>query len=126
MSRLDRFAAESHVSVRTFKENGTSVDTPVWHVVVDGKLYFGTPRHTHKVRRLHSNANVEIAASNSRGRTRGEWISGKARILDDEFHSIKPALDKRRPVSSMLIGVIARLRRWEYLGVEVTEARPSQ
>lgn len=97
--------------------------TPVWSTVVDGKLYFGTPEHTHKVTRIRSDARVQVALCDNRGNTSGPWTDGHARILNSaEFEPYRQRIDQGHPIARRGIRLVAKLRRWNYLGIEVTAA----
>jgi PPOX class probable F420-dependent enzyme len=117
---MNEFIEATYVSVRTFRPNGDPVATPVWCAVLDGKLYFGTPAHTHKVKRIANNRSVEVAACDSQGNTNGEWRTGSARRLSrQEFKTAKGVIERRRPLKSLLMNVNQRLRRWDYVGYEI-------
>lgn len=72
---MDQFADAPYVAIRTYRPSGSTVATPVWSTVVDGKLYFGTPEHTHKVTRIRSDARVQVAVCDSRGNTAGPGLT---------------------------------------------------
>ncbi|MDH4116321.1 MAG: PPOX class F420-dependent oxidoreductase [Acidimicrobiia bacterium] len=110
------------MAVRTFRRSGTPVDTPVWPIVADGKLYFGTPEHTHKVTRIQSNLQVQVAMCDSRGNTTGPWTDGQARVLTaNEFEPYRQRIDQRHPIACRAIRLVAKLRRWNYVGIEITQ-----
>ena len=118
---MNEFSEAGYVSVRTFKPNGNPVATPVWPAVIDDKLYFGTPAHTHKVKRIANNPRVEVALCDSRGATTGPWRPGSARRLaPEEFNVSKSAIDSRHRIAARLLNLVARVRRWEYIGIEIT------
>lgn len=120
---MKEFSEAAYVSVRTFRANGDPVATPVWPAVLDGKLYFGTPVHTHKVRRIGNNRQVEVAVCDARGATSGPWRAGTARRLtDQEFDAAKRAIDRRHPIAGRIMNLVARLRRWDYIGIEVVSS----
>jgi PPOX class probable F420-dependent enzyme len=77
------FADEQYVNLETFKKDGTGVKTPVWAAPLDGRLVVFTDGTSYKVKRIRNNAKVRVAACDGRGRVRGAWIDGTARILDD-------------------------------------------
>ena len=118
---MNEFSEAIYVSVRTFRPNGDPVATPVWSVVIDDKLYFGTPAHTHKVKRIANNRRVEIATCDSQGNTTGQWRTASARRLTrEEFKPAHRAIDRRRRVKALLMQINQRLRRWDYVGFEIT------
>jgi PPOX class probable F420-dependent enzyme len=54
-------ASDSHyLLLRTFRADGTGVDTPIWFAIDDRTLWFRTPTATAKVRRLRAHPAVEL------------------------------------------------------------------
>ena len=76
-------ASERYVSLATFRKSGREVHTPVWIAREAGKLYVWTNRTSGKVKRLRANRRVRLAPCDARGKVRGEWVDGRARLLDD-------------------------------------------
>jgi len=88
MYTLGDLSARRYISLTTFKRDGSAVSTPVWVVSDDGeRLLVWTAASTWKVRRVRRNPNVLVAASNFRGRERGE------RLLRRKYGWQKRALD---------------------------------
>jgi len=77
---LDR---HRYVSLATFRGNGTAVATPVWFAAGEGRLYVVTEGGSGKVKRLRRSPRARLAPSDARGRVRGEWREGTARILTE-------------------------------------------
>ncbi len=79
---LDR---ESYINLITFKRNGDGVETPVWHVVIDGRVYIFTEADAYKVKRLRRDDRTRLAACNWSGKVvHGEWIDGHGKVVEDE------------------------------------------
>ena len=57
------------------------VVTPVWFVVVDGKLYVRTGADSGKVKRIRNNPRVLLAPATVRGRRVGPESEARARVL---------------------------------------------
>jgi PPOX class probable F420-dependent enzyme len=74
--------SERYVSLATFRKNGREVRTPVWIAPEAGKLYVWTNRTSGKVKRLRANRRVRLAPCDARGKVRGEWVDGRARLLE--------------------------------------------
>nr|WP_179425507.1 PPOX class F420-dependent oxidoreductase [Spelaeicoccus albus] len=72
----DRFFA-----LRTFRRNGSAKSTPIWLAPANGRWYAVTPSRSWKVRRIHHNDHVEIAAATFHGEPLGRWHAGRARVL---------------------------------------------
>ena len=125
VSGFHHLAEQRTVAVRSFRRSGEPVDTPVWSVVSDGVLYFGTPAHTHKVARIRRNPAVEVAPCDSRGRIEGAWTRGSAHFLTEaEFAVVQPLIDRRHRLAALAIRLVSRLRRWDYIGLGVTAPQP--
>ena len=85
---MGRAEAESldtarYVSLVTFRRDGRAVATPVWHAERDGRLYVFSEATAGKVKRLRRDPKVRLARCDVRGRVRGGWWDGRARIVDD-------------------------------------------
>ena len=87
MSADDRspgvLAEAAYVSLRTFRRNGSSVDTAVWLAGLDRSLVVFTDGTSWKVKRVRANPRCAVAVCDSRGNVSGEWQDGSARIVDD-------------------------------------------
>ena len=106
-------AGEKYISLTTFKKDGTAVATPVWVVSDDGRrLLVWTGPDTWKVKRLRRDPRVVVAASDYRGRVRGESVEGVGRLLDIPQGSlVEPLLDRKYGLMRRLLGVFNRLVR---------------
>ena len=79
MHRADirAFAEQPTVSLRTFKRDGTAVETPV-NLAVDGdRAYFRTWTTSGKAKRLRRNSRVWIAPCTFRGKVTGPGRRGR-------------------------------------------------
>ena len=83
MFSLDEIKSEKYISLETYRKNGQPVQTPVWFVVKDGLVYVVTRSQTGKVKRLQNNLKVKFALCTIKGKVTGEWVSGTAKILDE-------------------------------------------
>jgi len=73
-----------YISLRSFRRDGSAVDTPVWCAPLDGGLVVFTLRETYKVKRVQRNPSVQVARCDARGGLRGEWLDATCRVLGDE------------------------------------------
>lgn len=83
MSDLADLDRHRYMSLATFRGNGTEVATPVWFAAAEGRLYVVTAGESGKVKRLRRSSRARMAPSDVRGRVRGEWREGSARILTE-------------------------------------------
>jgi len=84
MNNLEELESEECISLETYRKNNESVQTPVWFVIKDDLIYVVTRDQTGKIKRLRNNQQVKIATCNFKGKIKGQWISGVAKILTDE------------------------------------------
>lgn len=71
--------------LRSFRRDGTPVDTPIWFAFDDAGLLFRT-KVGPKTRRLAARPDVELVACDHRGRVRpgaaaASWVAGRATVL---------------------------------------------
>src|SRR4030095_10666582 len=94
---IGAMAKEKYISLTTFKRDGTPVATPVWVVSDDGRrLLVWTGASTWKGTRIRRDPQVRVAASDFKGKTRGETYDGVARLLDDSAGGVvDPLLDRK-------------------------------
>lgn len=117
------FADEQYVNLETFKKDGTGVKTPVWAAPLDGRLVVFTDGTSYKVKRIRNNAKVRVAACDGRGRVRGDWLDGTARILDDpaQIERAHAALRGKygfiAAVTDFFARLSGRIRRRAYLEI---------
>jgi uncharacterized protein len=80
--KLAQFANQKYINLQTFKKDGTAVATPLWFAERGDELVFYTSADSGKVKRLRNNPRVRIAICDARGKLKGEWVEGEARLLD--------------------------------------------
>ena len=71
------------ISLRSFKRDGSPVDTPVWVAPLEGELVIFTLRESFKVKRVGRNPRVQVAPCTMRGELTGPWHEGTCRIVTD-------------------------------------------
>ena len=84
MDNLEELESEKCISLETYRKNNESVQTPVWFVIKDDLIYVVTRDQTGKVKRLRNNQQVKIATCNFKGKIKGQWILGVAKILTED------------------------------------------
>ncbi|MDM3976517.1 PPOX class F420-dependent oxidoreductase [Mycobacterium marseillense] len=75
--------ASRYALLRSFRRDGTAVETPIWFAFDDTGLLFRT-KVGPKTRRLAARGDVELAACDYRGRVRAAatpWVAGRATVL---------------------------------------------
>ncbi len=95
--RLAALAKERHLSLTTFKRDGTTASTPVWVVTDDGRrLLVWSGANTWKVKRIRRDPRVRVAPCDARGRVRGDAVEGVARLLGAEAGGLVQPLLRRK------------------------------
>jgi PPOX class probable F420-dependent enzyme len=80
--KLSQFADQKYLNLETYRKNGNAVATPVWFAEDEGVLYIYSLANAGKVKRIRNNRRVRVIPCDVRGKTKGEWVEGVARILD--------------------------------------------
>ena len=56
----------------------------MWFVESNGTLYVRTSDDTGKYKRIRNNPSVQVAPCDIRGKVKGTWVKGEARIANEE------------------------------------------
>lgn len=80
--RHAQLSSSRYALLRSFRRDGTPVDTPIWFAFDDGGVVFRT-KVGPKTRRLAARRDVELAACDHRGRVPPETttVTGRATVL---------------------------------------------
>lgn len=79
---LSKFANEKYVNLETYRKTGAPVRTPLWFAEENGLLYIYSLADAGKVKRIRNNPIVRVAPCDFRGNLKGDWVNGRARLLD--------------------------------------------
>jgi uncharacterized protein len=82
MHRPKQLHTSRYARLRSFRHDGTPVDTPIWFAMENGRMVFRT-KVGPKTRRLSARHDVELVACDHRGRVRAGAATraGRATIL---------------------------------------------
>jgi PPOX class probable F420-dependent enzyme len=112
--RLSQFSGQKYLSIESFRKNGQAVATPVWFAEEAGELYIYSLANAGKVKRIRNNPRVRVIPCDMRGKPKGEWVEGVARILDDagdeRAHKL---LDRKYGLIKKLGSLYSRLMKRE-------------
>jgi PPOX class probable F420-dependent enzyme len=114
--------------LRTRKQNGEWVGTPV-NVAVEGdRAYFGTAASSGKVKRLRNFEQVEVAPCTLRGRPKGPTLTARARLLDGrEAAQAERRMRAKYPfVYRVNVPIEHRLKRTHGVLYELSELGPAE
>lgn len=125
MAYRDDPNGDQFFALKTYRQDGTPVVTPIWLASVGELWYAYTPGRSWKVRRIRRNPRVEIAPSSYEGAPRGEWRGGRARIVSGpELRTVKRVMTAkygRRFRLFVLVLWIGRLRHFgAAVGLEIS------
>jgi uncharacterized protein len=76
-------AESPYVSLRTFRPNGSSVDTPVWIAGLDDSLVAFTDGTSWKVKRVRADPRCALAVCNVVGKLSSDWLDAAVTIVED-------------------------------------------
>jgi uncharacterized protein len=72
------------MNLRSFRKDGTPVDTPTWVVPIDDHFGCYTDDRSFKIKRLRRNPQVELAACDVWGRRSTPWYAAECRIVEEQ------------------------------------------
>lgn len=127
MTVVDELGRSKHVSLTTYRKDGTPVATPVWHVVRGAEVLILSDIDAWKVKRIRNNSHVVVTACDLRGRIAPGAASteGTARLLDDaETRAVRTLIAGRYVMSRLgnWFTRVLRLNKTAVIGIAVTPA----
>ncbi|HWP46869.1 MAG TPA: PPOX class F420-dependent oxidoreductase [Candidatus Limnocylindrales bacterium] len=82
--KLTQFANQSYLNLESYRKSGKPVQTPMWFAEDKGVLYVYSLANAGKVKRIRNNPRVRVVPCDIRGKPKGSWVEGKARIVEDQ------------------------------------------
>jgi len=117
---LARLRGRKHISLETFRQDGSGVATPVWFVIDDGRLFCRSSPETHKVRRMRRNPAVTIAPCTFRGRVKGDRIAARVEMIpESEWPRLNGLYERRYRLAHTLDRLSVRLGRESHIGPQL-------
>ncbi|HEY7182477.1 MAG TPA: PPOX class F420-dependent oxidoreductase [Blastocatellia bacterium] len=111
---LAQFANQKYLNLESYRRNGQGVRTPLWFVEDNHALYFYTPAHSYKVKRIAANPRVRVVPCDMRGNVKGEWVDATARrIYGEESRRANELLDRKYGLAKRILNFLARIRGHE-------------
>jgi PPOX class probable F420-dependent enzyme len=111
---LGQFEDQKYVNLETYRKSGAGVATPVWFAEDAGRFYIYSLADAGKVKRIRNNPRVRMMPCDIRGGPKGEWVEGRARILDsveaERGHSL---LNKKYGLMKRIGNVFSKLMHRE-------------
>jgi uncharacterized protein len=78
------FEKQKYLNLETFRKSGVGVRTPVWFVQDGQEFYIRTIADSGKVKRIHNNSQVNIAACKMDGTLLSDWVKAEAREISNQ------------------------------------------
>jgi hypothetical protein len=110
-NNLETFEKAKYINIQTFKKNGQPISTPVWFIIKDNKIFFRTGHKSGKIKRIRNNNNVKFALCDIRGKIKGEWREGIAKIENDSNKIILSKINKKYGISSKLMKIFYKIKK---------------
>lgn len=88
-ARFVSLQGQKYINLETFRKKGQGVRTPVWFAGEPQerppeKLYVYSTSNSGKAKRIRNNGRVRVAPCDMRGKLLGEWIEGRAEIVNSQ------------------------------------------
>jgi PPOX class probable F420-dependent enzyme len=71
------------MNLRSFRKDGTPVDTPLWVISDAGRFGSYTDERSFKAKRVRRNPRVEVAACDVWGRCSTPWYAARCRVVEE-------------------------------------------
>ncbi len=118
--KLSQIEGQTYINLETYRKNGNAIATPVWFAQDGRVLYLYSLANAGKVKRIRNNGRVRVAPCDARGKLKGEWVDGRARLLkDDEAVRAHRLLDKKYGLLKKIGNIFSKLMKRERAGIAV-------
>jgi hypothetical protein len=112
--KLSQFTGEKYLNLESYRKSGVAVATPVWFAEEASLLYIYSLADSGKVKRIRNNPRVRVIPCDVRGKPKGIWIEGRARILDEAGAAhAQRLLDDKYGLIKKIGNLFSKLRRRE-------------
>jgi uncharacterized protein len=112
----------NYINILTFKKNGEPVSTPVWFIFKDNKIFFRTSNKSGKFKRIKNNNNIKFALCNIRGKVRGDWHKGVAKV-DPNNKWVYSLINEKYGFFAHLMNIIYKIKKMDIiiLSIEILD-----
>ncbi len=104
-----------YINIQTYKKNGQAVSTPVWFISKDNRIYFRTSPKSGKFKRIKNNNNVKFALCNIRGKIKGEWHNGLAKIDPDINRLIFARINEKYGIFAHIMNLFYKIKKMDII-----------
>ena len=101
----------TYIALETFKKSGQGVQTPVWVIGQEGKLYVWTDGDSWKVKRIRNNPRVRVCKCDRVGHLESDWIEAEARIFTEDDQEMRGQLAKKYGLIYQFFYLMGKMRR---------------
>jgi PPOX class probable F420-dependent enzyme len=120
-------AAETYVSLATYRRNGVEVETPVWIGALANRYYVFSTGDAGKVKRIRANPQIRLAACDVRGKVSSDWITGTARIVTEPaviaaaLQALRAKYGWQMRIGDFFASLTGRMRKRAYLEITLAD-----
>jgi uncharacterized protein len=103
-----------YINLLTYKKNGEPVSTPVWFIFKDNKIFIRTSNKSGKFKRIKNNKNVKFALCNIRGKIKGEWHNGFAK-LEPNNRWVFSKINEKYGIFAYLMNILYKIKKMDII-----------
>ena len=103
-----------YINLLTYKKNGEPVSTPVWFIFKDNKIFIRTSNKSGKFKRIKNNKNVKFALCNIRGKIKGEWYNGFAK-LEPNNRWVFSNINEKYGIFAYLMNILYKIKKMDII-----------
>ena len=103
-----------YINLLTYKKNGEPVSTPVWFIFKDNKIFIRTSNKSGKFKRIKNNKNVKFALCNIRGKIKGEWNNGFAK-LEPNNRWVFSKINEKYGIFAYLMNFLYKIKKMDII-----------
>jgi uncharacterized protein len=105
---------EKYINLLTYKKNGEPVLTLVWFIFKDNKIFIRTSNKSGKFKRIKNNKNIKFALCNVRGKLKGGWHNGFAK-LEHNNRWVFSKINEKYGIFAHLMNIFYKIKKMEII-----------
>jgi PPOX class probable F420-dependent enzyme len=120
MGNVAQFANQKYLNLESYRRDGRAVQTPLWFAQSGDRFYIYSLADAGKVKRVRNNPKVRIAPCDLRGKLKGEWVEGTARIEHDSGEKLgHDLLNKKYGLVKRIGNFFSSLRKKQHAIISI-------
>ena len=121
MNTNGQFQNQAFLNLKTFRKDGTGVNTPVWFIEDGEHFYIRTVADSWKVKRIRANSQVRVVPCKAQGEPVGAWVLASAQQINNPTREqeINKLFNRKYGLQKRMFDLMGKLRQHKMATLEI-------